>query len=139
MNYIKQVADILDVELEEDFYIQACGKVFCYNGVPIKFWFNENGLQTNKIREDDDWVNLETAIGRLISGTWSIKKIPWRPKCGEIYWIVRVGGSISYYYNNESTQDIAFMALGNCFATEEKAEKNKEEMINKMKAILNGR
>ncbi len=139
MNYIKQVAEMLGVELGEEFNIQTRGMVICWkgecwDGESQKFWFDENGLQVDK--DPKSYNYIETALSRLIDGTWSIVKKPWKPKEGERFYYVSTNGDICTDVNERSVSDATFIAFGNCFKTKADAEAHKDEIIAKMKEVF---
>ena len=67
----------------------------------------------------------------IIKGNYAVKKLPFIPKIGEIYYYV-VDGRICPKANDLHLFDKMCIKLGNCFRSEEVAEQNKE----KIKEIL---
>lgn len=125
MNHMKEVATLLGVELNEKFCIT---------------W--ENGLTTEAnwtIREDGLYVQeckvtKDPVLQKLLTGEYKIKRLPFKPECGEGYW--------SYLYFDscdteprlvnfewiDSASDYINYYLGLCFRTEEEAEANKYKL-----------
>ena len=118
MNKMKEVAKALGYEVGEEFnLIFTAGKYSRYN--PFKF------TETDLV---DTFGGVFTNyIGRIITGEYKIKKIPFAPKIGESYWT---------YYNdddcfprgravgkiwNDSTFDKERNLLGVVFRTEQEA------------------
>lgn len=64
MNYIKQVAKMLGVELEQKFKLKGISKAFK---------INKDGMYL-KTALTDDWVNANYAIGSILIGDHEIKK-----------------------------------------------------------------
>ena len=89
---------------------------FVYDGVDF---FDVYGYMRNDIILD------------IIKGNYAVKKLPFIPKIGEIYYYV-VDGRICPKANDLHLFDKMCIKLGNCFRSEEVAEQNKE----KIKEIL---
>lgn len=64
MNYMKQVADMLGVELEQEFKLKGISKAFK---------ITEDGMYL-KTALTDDWVNANYAIGSILIGDYEVKK-----------------------------------------------------------------
>lgn len=69
----------------------------------------------------------------LFSDRMKIIKLPWKPKEGEKYWYVRFdenhnSGVIASYWDNHSF-DFTKYIIGNCFKTEQEAEKHKDDVF----------
>lgn len=118
MNYMKQVAHLLGVELEEEFEI---------NGSDDKYFINEDGIQCVSYTEK---TTFPTIMEGILSGKIEIVKIPFKPKDNECYW----------YWSNECdcyqrnvwcgyNGDYSFWKLGNCFRTKEEAETKGKELM----------
>jgi len=55
--------------------------------------------------------------------TNTARKLRWKPKEGEKYYLMYADGHISFFHNTLGCVDNALISLGNCFKTEEEAEK----------------
>ena len=89
---------------------------FIYDGVDF---FDSHGYMRNDLLLD------------IVKGNYAVKKLPFIPKIGEIYYCV--GDKCIYgKTNNLGMFDKMCIKLGNCFKSEEEAEQNKE----KIKEIL---
>lgn len=93
-NQIAGVAKLLGVEV---------GEIFQIDGDPslkdCVFRFSDNDLQLSAAHIDNDtWVvaNDNRLLG-LLYGYLSIRKLPWKPKIGEKYYIPRI------HYNESSS------------------------------------
>lgn len=129
MNYMKKVADMLGVALDEEFEIEG------YGG--SKFKITEEGLYNNNGHRD---VSLFHGI---LTGEIKIKRRPWKPKIREKYWYVyRPTGvesepwDLRYTTFNGCTDDLNHVAMGNCFSSKEAAEEAKNDVIARYEAIL---
>lgn len=84
----------------------------------------------------DDAFNLEIGVQLAIQRL--AEKIPFIPKDGEDYYSIFLSTSDAY----KSTfygcifNDKLDVAIGNCFRTEEEAEKNKDKIISRYKTLL---
>ena len=128
MNYYKQFAEMLGLELEQEFVI-------------TDFDGNRKDKYTYKITEDGllyksptfNWaISSLGTIGKLLDGDVKAVHKPWKPKKGEIY---------SYYINStyfdgtnscmwtDECLDLLHWKVGNCFRTEEEAKTKGKEIM----------
>ena len=112
MSYMKQVAEILGVQLNEVFYIEE---------ISGGFVLTDNGLFHEKDNRQQYSV-LTKLLVELLTGIYTIEKRPWKPEKRQIYWCVSNNGLINYHrwYNDEI--DITFYKIGNCYRTIEEAK-----------------
>ncbi len=90
-NLIPQIAQMLGVEIGEEFQIKEYGERI--------YRFANSGLQLiydNGVRNLNTTTNM--ALSGLLSGEFEIVKLPWKPKKGDVYytfellwgkWVVR--------------------------------------------------
>ena len=116
MNYMKEAAHMLGVEL---------GEVFKISGMDCRFWIDECGLLMGDDKGDYD---LNALMMALLTGRSKIVYPPWKPKFEDIY-----------YYNNRSGElhrdivednnlfDLMITKLGKAYRTEEEAKSHAEE------------
>ena len=90
-NYMADVAQMLGVELEEEFKL---------NGGETKYKFTENGLYF--YAPDGWWQCSNVLLPRILRGNVEIVKLPWRPKKGD-----------EYYYPGEGFNNICRALWGN--------------------------
>jgi hypothetical protein len=111
-NLIPQIAQMLGVELGEEFKIKGAADW-------MLFHFEERGL---RVRNVDEKVELSdgvdgTLFERLLGGYLEIAKIPWKPKLNERYWTFMSsleGGKLyvlNYMWDN-SVIDVALHKVG---------------------------
>ena len=126
MNYYKQFAEMLGLELEQEFVLTDVDG-------------NRKDKYTYKITEDGllyksptfNWaISSLGTIGKLLDGDVKAVHKPWKPKKGEIY---------SYYINStyfdgtnscrwtDEGLDLLFWKVGNCFKTDEEAKTKGKE------------
>ncbi|MCB6569503.1 hypothetical protein LI142_08315 [Eubacterium limosum] len=130
-NYMPEVAKMLGVEIEEPFdVLDEDGEV--RDCSPYKF---TNETIVNCLgHEANSWPLL-----CLLEGKYTIKKRPWRPKEGELYWLVTIGGLLKYdYFWRDSLGSLTLLNMGNCFPTKEAAEAAVPEMLEKFEEIKKG-
>ena len=127
MNYYKQFAAMLGLELEQEFVlIDADG--------------NRKNKNTYKITEDGvvyklptftNWsINSLGTVGSLLNG--DVKAVPkqWKPEENEKYWSYSGTfdrGTRCTWLN--SATDLMLWKVGNCFKTKEEAEAKGGEII----------
>ena len=131
MNYYKQFAEMLGLELEQEFVLTDVDG-------------NRKDKYTYKITEDGllyksptfNWaISSLGTIGKLLDG--DVKAVPkkWKPKKGDIY---------SYYINStyfdgtnsrrwtDEDLDLLLWKSGNCFRTEKEASTKGKEIMEKI-------
>lgn len=131
MNYWNKFAEMLGLELEQEFILtDVDGKrkdIFTYK-------ITEDGI-FYKSKISNDWFKTEL-VDALLNGC--IKAVPkkWKPKKGDIY---------SYYINStyfdgtnscrwtDEGLDLLFWKVGNCFKTDEEAETKGKEIMEQIK------
>ena len=83
MNYIKEVVEeILPVEIGEEFNVVLDNGEYSIHN-PFKF------TETDLVDKDGDDINNH--IGWLITGYYTIEKLPFVPKMGEKFWTYGTG------------------------------------------------
>ena len=127
MNYWKQFAEMLGLELEQEFVLtDVYGKrkdIFTYK-------ITEDGI-FYKSKISNDWFKTEL-VDELLNGCIKPVVKPWKPKKGDIY---------SYYINStyfdginsckwtDEGLDLLFWKVGNCFKTDEEAATKGKEIM----------
>lgn len=92
MNYMKDVAKILGVELEEEFKIKGFEPIYKITnyGLVIK-------------TDSNNWCEMSgDTFLQLIRGDYVIRKLPWQPKKGD-----------EYYYPGEGFNNVCRSLWGN--------------------------
>jgi hypothetical protein len=116
MNYMSEVAKMLGVELGESFYISTNGN--------IEYVFTANGLFPV-----NGSVVCNNTLNELLSGTAYIKRKPWKPNRNEIYWVIDERELPAYDEWMNTSTDLNYYKLGNCYKTKEEAERNVQKWI----------
>lgn len=114
-NYMKDVAQILGVELGEYFLIEG------FNG---EFYLHQNGLY----RRDDTFA-FDSTLCKILSGNMTIQRIPWKPKKEQDYYYICEDGSIESSFWLNDVGDLSFYKLGNCYRTPQEAEANRDKWM----------
>lgn len=113
MNYMKDVAKILGVELEEEFKIKGFEPIYKITnyGLVIK-------------TDSNNWYEMSgDTFLQLIRGDYVIRKLPWQPKKGEKYYTPSIDfdRAICYCWDGYPS-DFALKEVGMVFKTEEECE-----------------
>lgn len=125
MNYYKQIAEMLGVELGEEFSLKNI-QTEDINRSRYKIT-QEEGLMYSIERVK--WAR-STMLLLIINGDFSVVKLPWKPKLGEKYWYYSINSEIALWtpwYSSGS--DLENWKIGNFFKTHEEAlDKGKKIM-----------
>ena len=130
MNYYKQFAEMLGLELEQEFVLTDVDG-------------NRKDKYTYKITEDGllyksppfiNWsISSLGTIGKLLDGDVKAVPKPWKPKKGERFWTYLYGleraNSIRW---DCGTYELLLWKVGNCFKTREEAEAKGKEIMEKI-------
>ena len=81
MNYYKKIAEMLGVELGEEFRLKENKTKNIL--IPRYKITQEEGLMYSVNRNEFD---RSVSLMSIINGSYSIVKLPWKPKKGEVYW-----------------------------------------------------
>ena len=129
MNKWKEFAEILELELEQEFLLTD---VDGNTKGELIYKFTEDGL-LYKSPTLVKWSKSSSGtILRLLNGDYKVVSKPWKPKTGDIY---------SYYINStyfdginsckwtDEGLDLLFWKVGNCFRTDEEAKTKGKEIM----------
>lgn len=124
MNYMKQIAEMIGVEMGEKFDIKTGETIIqeCY--------IDQFGLH------DDAWRGMPKLLLKLLMGNAEIIKKPFRPEVGDLYWVIRRDGNFDCNHFNHDTYDIMAMYMGNCFYSKAEAELHKDEILAKFQDAM---
>lgn len=127
MNYYKQIAEMLDLELEQEFVITDLdGK----RKDTITYKFTEDGLFS---KANDLSGKVTLMLDLLLSGKYKAVPKPWKPKKGDEYWrCISKCGFVSSTIWLDDVMDICRWKSGNCFRTEEEAKTKGKEIMEKL-------
>ena len=131
MNLIPVIREALGLKVNEEFQIlKNDGTTYALN-----YRFADNNELQYFDSDKDCWKSSSSiTLGRIVYGKVSIKKLPFRPEEGEAYYYVGFyrGDVISTYYMKGCQSDIVNENSGNCYRTEEEAEKHINEWMSKV-------
>ena len=110
-NYMQDVANILGVELGEEFKIDSSDTI-------CKFF--ENGLF---LRCCGTWLRADSNLINLIKGDSKIVKLPWQPEESEMHYVPSPDfkHAVSDHWDNYPS-DFALKEAGMIFRTREECE-----------------
>ena len=127
MNYWKQFAEMLGLELEQEFRLVKPDGTKVDNDLYI---IREDGLFSIA---NDLSVKVTLMLDLLLSGKYKAVPKPWKPKCGEQYWSysTKINGTCCNTFW-EVIENYAMWKSGNCFRTEEEAKTKGKEIMEKL-------
>ena len=130
MNYYKQFAEMLGLELEQEFVLtDVDGK----SKDKYTYKITEDGLLYKSPTFNWAISSLGT-IGKLLDGDVKAVPKPWKPKKGEKYWFYLYGAKeIIDSRWSDGTYDFLLWKVGNCFKTEEEAATKGKEIMDQIK------
>ena len=127
MNKWKQFAEILELDLEQEFVLTD---VDGNTKGELIYKFTEDGL-LYKSPTLVKWSKSSSGtILRLLNGDYKVVSKPWKPKKGEKYWFYLYGAKevIDSIWIGGS-YDLLLWKVGNCFKTEEEAATKGKEIM----------
>lgn len=129
MNYYKQIAEMLGVELGEEFSLKDNKTK---NIVRPRYKITqEEGLMYSVNRNE---FERSVSLMSIINGSYSVVKLPWKPKEGEKYWYYSepFNQAISHKWYG-GNYDLLLWKVGNCFKTKEEADIKGKEIMEQIK------
>lgn len=129
MNYWKQFAEMLGLELGEKFELTYDDGTINEDTYKIE----EDGFYY-KNKQSKDWLaEPSTTVNKLINGYCKAVPKPWKPKFGEQYWSysLKINRTCCNMFG-EFIEDYAMWKSGNCFRTEEEAKTKGKEIMEKL-------
>ena len=126
MNNMKEIADMLGVELGEEFRV--------YGRPSSLYRILDSRMETVSVLTGAWYEVTGCTLYELLVGRKTLVKIPLKPKMGDIYWKVLYNECVSEKWDGNVT-NLADYAIGNVFNSLEKAETNKEKVIARLQKI----
>ena len=129
MNYWKQFAEILSLELNQEFVLTG---VDGNRKDQFTYKITEDGF-LSKPPESVDWSVMPICtftIVNLLSGNIKAVPKPWKPEKGETYWFFSY--SLKQKMSSkwgDGTYDLILWNAGNCFRKKEEAETKGKEIM----------
>lgn len=128
MNYWKQFAEMLGLELGEKFELTYDDGTINEDTYKIE----EDGFYY-KNKQSEYWLaEPSTTVNKLINGYCKAVPKQWKPKNGEQYWYYdsKNGAECSYWHG--FNYDYYSWKTGNCFRTEEETKTKGKEIMEKI-------
>jgi len=126
MNKMAEVAKLFDKELEEKFTI------IDDNGVATSGYFSEKGLIYFTPNGEETTI-MHNTLSKLLTGTYRIKKTPWKAKETEQYYVPNIYGEMKYTFPGAvldlPTKPVNFYLRGLMCKTPEQAEELSKLLI----------
>lgn len=130
MNHMEVIAKLLGVELGEEFRIIEANMT--HDGV---YKLTEDTLLRND--DGENWVPKLSTLARLLNGSLSIKKQPWRPRKGETYWFIYPKHPENDYSESSvyrgtydgHLEQVLNIRIGNCFKKPTDAQEHLEAFV----------
>ena len=121
---MEQVAHMLGVELDEEFYLEDVtdgGYYITYDNVKTAFKLSNSGILRKDKHTVSSWIDVtHNYLPELFTGRYTIVKKPWKPSHGLRYYYVRLDKTLDYtIFNSDCYWDVLAYTLGNCFRTKE--------------------
>lgn len=127
MNYYKQFAEMLGLELEQEFVLTDDDG---NRENKYTYKFTEDGLFS---KANDLSGKVTLMLDLLLSGKYKAVPKPWKPKKGDEYWrCISKCGFVSSTIWLDDVMDICRWKSGNCFRTEEEAKTKGKEIMEKL-------
>lgn len=129
MNYWKQFAEMLGLELGEKFEM-------IYDDGTINedtYKIEEDGIYY-KNKQSEDWLpEPSTTLSSLLQGLCKVVPKPWKPEKGEAYWHYSNVWKQATFLKWEGTiDDLCTWKCGSCFRTEEEANTKGKEIMEQL-------
>ena len=131
MNLIPMIRETLGLEIEEEFQLLKIGGI-SYNS-KYRFAYNDT-LQWFDPYTSCWNVSSPTMLEKIIYGQVAIKKLPFRPEEGELYYFISLdnGDAMGACYYSGMSHHKLRVKSGNCYCTREEAEKHSDEWMSKV-------
>lgn len=129
MNYWKQFAEMLGLELGEKFELTYDDGTINEDTYKIE----EDGFYYKNKQSEGWFAEPSTTVNKLISGYCKAVPKPWKPKYGDAYWKWATNLELAQFKRwNDAFTDFACWKLGNCFKTSEEAQSKGKEIMEKL-------
>lgn len=133
MNYYKQFAEMLGLELDQEFNItSADGEQTSH----LLYKITKNGVFSRGTKDTDGFWGLEQSntVAHLLDGLFEAVPKSWKPKYGEQYWSysVKTSQTCTSIFTG-CADDYAVWKVGNCFKTSEEAQAKGKEIAEAIK------
>ena len=132
MNYYKQIAEMLGLELGQEFSITSADGEQTSS---LLYKITKDGIFSRGEKDTDGFWGLEpsTTVEHLIRGVFKAVPKPWKPSEGYTYWWYSIAWNQAIDNEfNSSIGDLLHWKVGNCFKTKEEAETKGKEIMEEL-------
>lgn len=127
MTYYKQFAEMLGLELEQEFILTT---PYGEKANLTTYKITEDGIRYKSATRDDWWATSNEILESLLIGELKVVPKPWKPKDGDAYWKWGTNVEVAQFKRwNGASVDFACWKLGNCFKTSEEAQSKGKEIM----------
>ena len=134
-NKMPEVATLLGVKIGERFRIKEIHNDYVW-------WFETDGLHgevtakgLDSLRAFAFALTVSDTLYKLLTGEFTIRRMPWRPRKGDQYWYVAWTDCGATFIHpetwRESFMDYLLLRSHNCFKTKDEAESHSLEIKKK--------
>ena len=123
MNYMKEVAKMLGVEIGEHFRLYDEEREY-----DADYYFLEDGIYADLVEKPHARA-YSGLLFEIISGEYKIKIKPSKPEDGDEFYYIDWSGCPVHFCTTGCDPDdyLNYYKLGNCYRTKEEAEANSEK------------
>lgn len=127
MNYYKQFAEMLGLELGQEFVItDDDGKRQGNNTYEI----TEDGISVKKPTNIGLCCRIPAIFTNVLDGNYKVVPVPWKPKKDDQCWFYTAAWNDATFWKWKGDYtDLMLWKVGNCFRTEEEAETKGKKII----------
>ena len=121
-NHMAEVANMLGVELGEEFYIREDNSIKCriYN----------DGLYVDPVSDNIcTLTHSGEMLYSLLKGDVAIKRKPWKPKRQDMFWYVAKDGNSYCELWEDTTFNFMLYKAKNCYRSKREAESNRDKWV----------
>lgn len=125
MNYWKQFAEMLGLELEQEFVLTD---VDGNRKNELTYKITEYGPLCRSLIVND-WLTVSLiTFKKIMDGDYKVVTKPWKPKKGEMYFYSNYFHT-TYCTWKDGVSDLLLWKVGNCFKTRDEAEDKGKEIM----------
>lgn len=127
-NHMKEVAELLEVELGEVFRVDNCRSVAEMHYRLTEDGLEQSGTPNGEWEDGDEWI-----LALLLTGEADIVQLPWKPQDDKQYYIPRIATQIEnmfdVYYWDDNDYDKERYRMGLVCKTSSEATKLAKKML----------
>ena len=124
-NYMAEVAKMLGVEMGEVFIVE----VPSHPNYHVEAFFRVDGLGFTQCNVPGEALWIPHVLKNLITGIYTIKHKPWKPKPDERFYVVTYDGTVMHKHWDNCSTHINYYKLGNFYRTYGEADANRDKWV----------